>query len=281
MMREKFIKGNYYKYEGVDAYAVSLNRLITVNGLVVTRSNKPLIGDSHTYGGNDKAGYKRVKIDGAYTMVHRLVATYFIPNPDNLPVVDHINENKEDNRVINLRWVTLQDNTSFINKRENKDLDLIREERSKVKAMLDENTKLLLVITEETDKLHNAVNSFNLLEKKLVTELTDLVDRKLEPVIRELSTLKEYRRRSAVNTITSLKKNVEGKVTAATYMGNPVKVNGTVFPSMRAAASFVTSSELLHGERKNVDTVKKEIKRMMTGETSFRTLYGKYEVSSV
>ena len=43
--------------------------------------------------------------------VHRLVAEYFIPNPDNLPVVDHINQIKDDNRIENLRWVSHSDNT--------------------------------------------------------------------------------------------------------------------------------------------------------------------------
>jgi hypothetical protein len=42
--------------------------------------------------------------------VHRLVAFAFIPNPDNLAEVDHINKNKTDNRVENLRWLSKADN---------------------------------------------------------------------------------------------------------------------------------------------------------------------------
>lgn len=38
--------------------------------------------------------------------VHRWIAQTFIPNPQNLSQVDHINEIKTDNRVCNLRWVT-------------------------------------------------------------------------------------------------------------------------------------------------------------------------------
>lgn len=42
--------------------------------------------------------------------VHRLVASYFIPNPENLCCVDHIDSDKTNNFVNNLRWVTYSEN---------------------------------------------------------------------------------------------------------------------------------------------------------------------------
>lgn len=47
-------------------------------------------------------------------LVHRIVALAFIPNPDNKPEVDHINRDKGDNAVLNLRWATRVENAHNI-----------------------------------------------------------------------------------------------------------------------------------------------------------------------
>ena len=51
-----------------------------------------------------------VGINGRTQYVHRLVALAFIPNPDNPKEVDHINEDPKDNRAVNLRWVSSEEN---------------------------------------------------------------------------------------------------------------------------------------------------------------------------
>lgn len=62
----------------------------------------------------NKAGYQIVILrkdnKSKHFYVHRLVAQTFISNPDNKPHIDHINTDRTDNRVENLRWVTHKEN---------------------------------------------------------------------------------------------------------------------------------------------------------------------------
>lgn len=55
-------------------------------------------------------GYLTTKISGTTYYVHRLVAEAFIPNPDGKEEVDHIDTNRSNNMVSNLRWVSKKEN---------------------------------------------------------------------------------------------------------------------------------------------------------------------------
>lgn len=66
-----------------------------------------------------KHGYHQVGLykDGKpkYYLVHRLVALHYIPNSENKSFVDHIDRNKLNNHVSNLRWVTRSENNQNTN----------------------------------------------------------------------------------------------------------------------------------------------------------------------
>jgi hypothetical protein len=59
-----------------------------------------------------RQGYYSVKVcGGRRELVHRLMAKAFIPNPENLPLVRHLNDVKTDNRLENLAWGTYSENS--------------------------------------------------------------------------------------------------------------------------------------------------------------------------
>lgn len=64
----------------------------------------------------DRCGYHFVRLckngGGKNFSIHRLVAIHFIPNPNNLPEVNHIDEDKNNNCITNLEWCTRTQNMS-------------------------------------------------------------------------------------------------------------------------------------------------------------------------
>ena len=65
----------------------------------------------------DKNGYHKVILykngKGKNFLIHRLVAKAFIPNPNNLPEVNHKDEDKSNNCVENLEWMSKIDNINY------------------------------------------------------------------------------------------------------------------------------------------------------------------------
>ena len=70
--------------------------------------------------GKMKNGYVSITIKHKgktnHFLVHRLVATAFLPNPDNLPEVNHKDENRDNNNIHNLEWCTREYNNNYGNR---------------------------------------------------------------------------------------------------------------------------------------------------------------------
>ena len=108
-MKEKEIWKDVVGYEG--RYQISSQgRVLSTGKYIDGRIFEPKYVKTRL----DIGGYVTVALYkgrlGKEYKVHRLVAQAFIPNPQNLPFVDHINTKRNDNRVSNLRWCTHQEN---------------------------------------------------------------------------------------------------------------------------------------------------------------------------
>ena len=103
----KFIEGTDNKM-----IVTSDGRIFRRYSLNKRRPEKGFTGFREVKPGLNNCGYLLVRLSGIRIpqCVHRLVAEAFIPNPLGLRDVDHINGNKQDNRIENLRWVSHKEN---------------------------------------------------------------------------------------------------------------------------------------------------------------------------
>ena len=92
----------------------SLDRVVTNNLGVERRIKGQVLAQEEMHD-----GYKKVPLSQNGKVrkrpVHRLVAKAFIPNPKRLPIINHKNEIKDDNRVSNLEWCTQSYNVKYGN----------------------------------------------------------------------------------------------------------------------------------------------------------------------
>jgi hypothetical protein len=82
--------------------------------------------------------------------VHRLIANHYIPNPENKPCVDHIDRDRQNNNIENLRWVTIRENSS--NRTDQNDYIGVRKSGSRFQAKIKIDGKSKLLGTYDTQE---------------------------------------------------------------------------------------------------------------------------------
>lgn len=103
-------------YEGY--YQVSnLGNVRSVDRVVNVRNGTKISKGKRLKPSTNKQGYLFVPLskenDVSLARVNRIVAQAFIPNPDNLPAVNHIDRNRTNNKVSNLEWCTIEYNNRY------------------------------------------------------------------------------------------------------------------------------------------------------------------------
>lgn len=106
------INGYNERYEVSNYGRVRSNDMVVNGRLQNCHNKKGRILKPHT----DKESYKGVVLcvnqKRKTFRLHRLVAAAFIPNPDNLPEIDHIDGDRANNHADNLRWSTRKQNSN-------------------------------------------------------------------------------------------------------------------------------------------------------------------------
>jgi hypothetical protein len=94
--------------EGHPNYMISNHgRIFSLERIVIDNmGRKRKVGGKYLKTNANDAGYQISNIDNKKFKTHRLIAMNFIPNPLNLEMVDHIDRDRTNNELNNLRWVT-------------------------------------------------------------------------------------------------------------------------------------------------------------------------------
>lgn len=116
----------------------------------------------------DKDGYLRIglrknkkqKLCG----IHRLMGITFLDNPNNYEIIDHIDRNKTNNNLENLRWINLSGNCRNRNTQKNKVRGVRQTPSGKYRAEIKINNKKIHIGTYKTEQeaYENYINKYNI-----------------------------------------------------------------------------------------------------------------------
>jgi HNH endonuclease/NUMOD4 motif len=104
---KKDLEGEIWKQISEEEYD---NVFVSNLGRIKMKDNNPFYGTSIESGYYTTNLFNKIKKKYKKSKVHRLVCQAFLPNPDNKPLVNHLDENKSNNKLENLAWATNQEN---------------------------------------------------------------------------------------------------------------------------------------------------------------------------
>ena len=144
-----------------------------------------------------KDGYIFVNIRGKKYAKHRVVAEAFIPNPDNKPYVNHIDGNKQNNKVENLEWCTQSENIihAYANGLQPQVLSTYKgkfdcEQREEIKQLWDSGMFSRRQLAEKFGVSHTCINDI-INDKYKYAEKTNVYEEVARPLVDTLNELRD------------------------------------------------------------------------------------------
>lgn len=271
-MERKWIPGYEGKYE------------VLSTGKVLSYKDN---GNIHDIGRQNNNGYVIVTLSDANKnrttrLVHRLVAEAFLPKQQGKDIVDHIDEDKTNNAIDNLRWCSPQENAEFYNTKDGRrhriDLSKKRKEqlRSVQNLLIEEKQKFAVYVKTTTKDLDKANQNIIKLQKELEEYRIRLESK--EESLRKLEARIATSRENYTGYKDTTGMKFETRQAMVESTGKSIIVNGQKFSSCGAAASWIVEQEAENEVVRNKDTISKELRKFLQGRRPEWVMYNTYSI---
>lgn len=159
----------------------------------------------------NNCGYKIIQFADKKILVHRLVAMAFIDNPNDLPIVEHIDDNPQNNHYSNLMWSTQKDNLSRDGRKEKlKDYYLTEDfKNSRKKALETRRANGFRCVKSDRQKAKEAARLARIAEERV--NVRPSLDKQYNMYINDVvvwlkagQSLKEIANRYGINKTTGI-----------------------------------------------------------------------------
>ena len=213
-------------------------------------------------------------------LVHRLIAQVFVPNPEDLPFVDHIDEDKTNSAADNLRWCTPQQNSDYYATNDGRahQIRLAQKRKDKLKKYEESLREVRRQLNEKEKELKKRSKELGEVERKLQLS-KDLLKNKTEIFQEHIDHKVGCSREKYQDYMNTKGVKFSSVDELAEITGKPVIINKIHFRSCKSAAKYIVQEELKLGYSRNEATISKELRRYLKGLRPSWAMYYRYTVS--